>query len=49
MNETTIALIAYAFGMVIGWVSFGVSVQEDCIKLNGFVAGSNAYVCEVKK
>jgi hypothetical protein len=49
MNEITATLIGFIFGIVIGWVAFGMSVIEDCKKINGFVAAGNAYTCEVKK
>ena len=49
MNEMTTTLIGLAFGLVLGWVAFGVNTIEDCTKIGGFTAGGKAFICEVKK
>ena len=49
VNEITEIILGFLFGLVIGWIAFGMTVINECEKIGAFVAGGSAYVCEVKK
>ncbi len=51
MNDmpTVVLVVLFLVGVVMGWISFGFSVIEDCNKIGAFTAGGRGYVCEVKK
>lgn len=48
-NEETMLLSSFLVGVVVGWIAFGTTTIEECKRIGAFVAGGNAFICEVKK